>query len=112
MNMKKYCTDISIKKRASECTELPITDRVQHYYLYRNKIQQAMFKSQVDLCDRSTNIPLNINADFSCVGGGGVLKENKIKSISIIGMNIGVYQYTALDGSSRTHRTYGDQNDI
>lgn len=112
MNMKKYCTDISIKKKASECTELAITDRVQHYYLYWNKIQQAMFKSQVDLCDRSTNIPLNINADFSMLGGGGLFKENKIKSISIIGMNNGIYQYTALDGSSRTHRTYGDQNDI
>ena len=82
MNMKKYCTDISIKKKASECTELPITDRLQYHYLYRNKIQQAMFKSQVDLLDRSTNIPLNINADFCCVGGGGLLNENKIKSIS------------------------------
>ena len=46
------------------------------------------------------------------MGGGGVLKENKIKSISIIGMNNGIYQYIALDGSSRTHRTYRDQNDI
>ena len=106
--MKKYCTDISIKKKASECTELPITIRSQNYYLYQDKIQQAMFKSQVDLCDRSTNIPLNINADFFCVGGDGLLKENKIKSISIIGMNNCIYQYIALDGSSRTHRTYGD----
>ena len=112
MNMKKYCTDISIKKKASECTELPITDRVQHYYLYRNKIQQAMFKSQLDLCDRYTNIPLNINADFFCTGSDGLFKENRIKSISIIGMNNGIYQYIALDGNSRTHRTYGEQNDI
>lgn len=111
MNIKKYCTDISIKKKASECTELPITDRLQYHYL-RNKIQQAMFKSQVDLSQRSTNIPLNINADFFYVGGDGMFKENKIKSISIIGMNNGVYQYTSLDGSSRAHRTYGDQNDI
>lgn len=112
MNMKKHCTDISIKKKASECTELPISDRLQHCYLYRNKIQQAMFRSQIALCDRSTNIPLNINADFFCVGGDGLLNENKIKSISIIGMNNGVYQYISLDGSSRAHRTYGDQNDI
>lgn len=35
MNMKKYCTDISIKKKASECTELPITDRLQYYSLHR-----------------------------------------------------------------------------
>lgn len=112
MNMKKYCTDISIKKKASECTELPITDRLQYHYLRLNKIQQAMLKSQVDLCDRSTNIPLNINADFFCVSGSGLLNENKIKSISVIGMNNGIYQYISLDGSSRAHRTYGDQNDI
>lgn len=110
--MKKYCTDISIKKKASECTELPITDRSQNYYSYQNKIHQAMFESQIDLCDRSTNIPLNINADFFCVGSDGLFKENKIKSISIIGMNNGIYQYVALDGNSRTHRTYGEQNDI
>lgn len=77
MNMKKYCTDISIKKKASECTELPITDRVQYHYLYRNKIQQAMFKSQVDLCDRSTNIPLNSNADFSVWAAVGCLKKTR-----------------------------------
>lgn len=71
-----------------------------------------MLESQIDLCDRYTNIPLNINADFFCTGSDGLFKENRIKSISIIGMNIGVYQYSALDGSSRTHRTYGEQNDI
>lgn len=112
MNMKKYCTDISIKKKASECTELPITDRSQNYYSYQNKIHQAMLESQIDLCDRYTNIPLNINADFFCTGSDGLFKENKIKSISIIGMNNGIYQYVALGGSSRTHRTYGEQNDI
>lgn len=107
----KYTASKSIKEKASECTKLPIAIKSQNYYSYQNKIQQAIFEIQLNLCDRVTNIPLNINADFFDISDGGLFKENKIKSISAMGVNDAIYQYVTLESSSRAYRNYGEPDE-
>ena len=48
---------------------------------------------------------------FSVWAAVGVLKENKIKSISAMGVNDAIYQYVTLESSSRVYRNYGEPDE-